>query len=224
MSPFDTLLSRVEHHHGPLDAVLSTLPDRLTTEQLLAIPDDRYLAEMAACIFRAGFVWRVVTNKWDGFETVFNGFHPLWLVTRSPEQIETMASDARIIRNLSKVRAVVENALLVIETQETHGSFAAYLSQWSPAEQIQCLSELKKRGSRLGGRSGEYFLRFMGKDGFILSRDVIRALQHFAVIDKDNVSSQRDLRAIQAFFNELHEESQLPYTHLSRLLALSEGP
>lgn len=224
MSPFDTVLSRVEHHHGPLDAVMSELPACRTEAQLLAIPDDRWLAEMAACIFRAGFVWRVVNNKWDGFEAVFNGFHPLWLVTRSPEQIEAMASDTRIIRNLSKVRAVVENALFVTETQESHGSFAAYLSQWSAAEQIQCLAELKKRGSRLGGRSGEYFLRFMGKDGFILSRDVIRALQHFAVIDNGNASSQRDLRAIQQFFNELHAESQLPYSHLSRLLALSEGP
>lgn len=224
MSPLDTLMSRVEHHHGPLESVMRTLPDSLNEQQLRAIPDDRYLAEMAACIFRAGFVWRVVTNKWEGFEAVFNGFHPLWLVTRSPEQIEAMASDTRIIRNLSKVRAVVENALFVTEAQESHGSFAAYLCQWSPAEQVQCLAELKKRGSRLGGRSGEYFLRFMGKDGFILSRDVIRALQHFAVIDNSNVSSQRDLRAIQLFFNELHAESQLPYAHLSRLLALSEGP
>ena len=44
------------------------------------------------------------------------------------------------------------------------------------------------------------------------------------LIDNGNASSQRDLRAIQQFFNELHAESQLPYSHLSRLLALSEGP
>ena len=35
--------------------------------------DDRYLSEMTRCIFQAGFVWRVVDNKWDDFEDVFFG-------------------------------------------------------------------------------------------------------------------------------------------------------
>ena len=34
---------------------------------------------------------------------------------------------------------------------------------------------LKKRGSRLGGRVGAITMRFMGRDGYVLSEDVVKA-------------------------------------------------
>ncbi len=132
-----------------------------TPAQLKKIPDDRYLAEMAACIFRAGFVWRVVQAKWGGFEEVFNGFLPIWVASRSPEEIEDMASDTRIIRNLNKVKAVQDNALFVLDLQRSHGGVGAFLAQWPEDDITGLWRYLKKHGSRLGGNSGQYFLRFI---------------------------------------------------------------
>ena len=222
-SLFNQCYQRALDHHGGEHALLSQLPKAKTARQLAKVSDDRFLAEMAACIFRAGFVWRVVQNKWDGFEEVFNGFLPIWVASRSPEQLEDMASDTRIIRNLNKVKAVQDNALLVRDLQRTHGGVGKFLGEW-PEEDITGLwHQLKKHGSRLGGNSGQYFLRFMGKDTFILSRDVCAVLKLHGVIDRDNPTAQRDLRKIQDAFNDMRAESGWQLCQLSRMLAMSIG-
>lgn len=223
-SLYQRYLQRALDQHGGLEALEQRLPQPHSAEQLRALSDDRYLAEMAACIFRAGFVWRVVTHKWPGFEEVFNGFLPIWLASRSPEQIEAMASDSRIIRNLSKVRAVQDNAHFVLELQRSHGGVGAFLADW-PDEDITGLWEyLKKHGSRLGGNSGQYFLRFVGKDSFILSRDVCTALRAEGIVDRTQITAKRDLRKVQEAFNDMQADSGRPLCELSMILALSLGP
>ncbi|MBD2858398.1 DNA-3-methyladenine glycosylase I [Spongiibacter sp. KMU-158] len=221
---FSRFWQRALEQHGSAEAIDARLPKAKTAKQLCKVSDDRYLAEMAACIFRAGFVWKVIENKWPGFEEVFKSFQPLWLASRSPEEIEDMARDTRIVRNLSKVKAVQDNALMVLDIAREHGSVGQFLSDW-PAEDITGLwAYLKKHGSRLGGNSGQYFLRFMGVDTFVLSRDVLSALQSVGVLDKAQASSQRDLKKVQEFFNQLKTESGRPFCELSMILALSVGP
>ncbi|MFT5032935.1 MAG: 3-methyladenine DNA glycosylase Tag [Bermanella sp.] len=222
-SMFQQCYQQALDHQGGEQALQIKLQKAKSAAQLKKIPDDRYLAEMAACIFRAGFVWRVVQAKWDGFEEVFNRFLPIWLASRSPEDIEDMARNPLIIRNLNKVKAVQDNALLVLDLQRSHGGVGAFLAEW-PVDDITGLwAYLKKHGSRLGGNSGQYFLRFMGKDTFILSRDVCHALKLHGLIDRENPTSQRDLRKIQECFNEMREESGWQLCQLSRMLAFSIG-
>lgn len=215
---------RALDHQGDIASLEARLPVASSDEQLRAQGDDRFLAEMAACIFRAGFVWRVVQQKWDGFEAVFNGFLPIWLASRSPEQIEDMARDTRIIRNLSKVKAVQDNALLVLDLQRQYGGVGAFLAQWPSDDVVGLWAYLKKHGSRLGGNSGQYFLRFSGKDTFILSRDVCTALRAEGIIDKAQPTAKRDLIKIQQTFNQLAEDSGRSFCALSMILALSVGP
>ncbi len=224
MPQYEKILQRAVEHHGSLAAVEAKLPQVKSTRQLVATGDDRYLAEMAACIFRAGFVWRVIEQKWDGFEAVFNGFLPLWVASRSPEQIETMASDTRIVRNATKVQAVFDNALLLLDLEREYGGFGKFLTQWPEDDVVGLWQYLKKHGSRLGGNSGPYFLRFCGYDTFILSRDVCRVLQNEKVIDKPQPTAQRDLKKIQDFFNALRAQSGRNYSALSRIIAMSTGP
>ncbi len=221
---YNTFLERALAQHGTLAAIEDKLPSTLTPEELCAIPDKQFLAEMAACVFRAGFVWRVIALKWPGFEEVFNGFLPIWVASRSPEEIETMATDQRIVRNLTKVKSVQDNALFILDIQREHGSFGKFLANW-PSDDITGLwAYLKKHGSRLGGNSGQYFLRFSGKDTFILSRDVCTALLSVGIIDKTQVTAQRDLQKVQLAFNEMQQESGRSMAELSMILALSIGP
>ena len=153
----------VEHaiaQHGGLAEIEDKLPKPLSKAALANIKDDRYLAEMAACVFRAGFVWRIIQLKWEGFETVFNHFLPIWVASRSPEEIETIATDTRIVRNLTKVKSVQENALFIFDIQREHGSFGKFLAEWPEDNIVGLWKYLKKHGNRLGGNSGQYFLRF----------------------------------------------------------------
>ncbi len=224
MSSYEKILSRAIAHHGSLAAVEAQLPRNKTPRQLAAQPDHRYLAEMTACVFRSGFVWRVIANKWDGFEAVFNGFLPLWIASRSPEEIEAISSDARIVRNATKVKSVYENALFVLDIEREYGGFGKFLNQWPDDDVTGLWRYLKQHGNRLGGNSGAYFLRFSGYDTFILSNDVCRVLINEKVIDKPNPTSQRDLKKIQDFFNALRADSDRNYSALSRIIAMSTGP
>ena len=82
---------------------------------------------------------------------------------------------------------------------------------------------LHKHGSRLGGKTAQWFIRFTGKDSFVLSSDVITALIANGIDVSDKASSQRDLKQIQNAFNYWHEQSGMPYTHLSKILSYSVG-
>jgi hypothetical protein len=76
---------------------------------------------------------------------------------------------------------------------------------------------------RLGGRTGQYFLRFIGKDSFITSTDVVACLRDAGLDISQEPTSKRDLAKIQAQFNAWAEETRLPLTHLSRICAMSVG-
>ena len=82
---------------------------------------------------------------------------------------------------------------------------------------------LKKEGSRLGGQSCQYFIRFIGKDGYITSRDVIAALIANGLDIKDKPTSQRDQKKVQDAFNHWQDECGLPMTHISRILGFTAG-
>ena len=176
---------------------------------------------MTRCVFQAGFVWRVVDRKWDDFEDVFFGFPPEKIVMLSPDQIDRFAQNPRIIRNRQKVLSVQANAQFILDITREHGGFGKFIGRWPGQELIELFSLLKARGSRLGGMTGQRILRNMGKDTFIVTGDVVRCLQRSGLDIGDSPASKRALRLIQDAFNQWHEESELPYSHLSRIAALS---
>ena len=183
--------------------------------------DDRWLAQMTRCIFQAGFVWRVVDHKWDDFEDVFFGFPPPKIVMLSPEQIDRFAANPRIIRNRQKVLSIQANAQFILDITRDHGSFGKYIAQWPTQDLVGLFAQMKAQGSRLGGMTGQRVLRNMGKDTFIITGDVVRCLNRNGVDVGDNPDSKRKLQLIQDTFNQWHEESGLPYSHISRICALS---
>jgi len=194
-----------------------------TVKQLAAIDDHRYLAQMTRCVFNAGFHWRVISAKWGGFEEAFHGFDLGQLLTKSPEEWEAYIEDTRIIRNWQKIQTVFHNAAMVDDIGAEHGSFASFFADWPSSDQIGLMKYLHKNGSRLGGKTAQWFIRFTGKDGFMLTGDVITALIANGVETNDKANSQRDLKRIQEAFNEWHEQSGLPYSHLSKILSYSVG-
>ncbi|MCV6603816.1 MAG: DNA-3-methyladenine glycosylase I [Porticoccaceae bacterium] len=195
------------------------LPEVLDDARLRGIPDDRYLSMMTRCVFRAGFVWRVINNKWPGFEAAFDGFNPLAIAHYSDEKLEQLGKDERIVRNFQKIKTVRDNALLVLDLQRQHGGVGNWLADWPGNDVVGLWQQLKKRGSRLGGNSGPGFLRNMGKDTFMLTGDVTSALINHGLIDRFSATSQRDLLRVQGVFNDLQQQSGLPLAHISKVLA-----
>jgi 3-methyladenine DNA glycosylase Tag len=185
--------------------------------------DDRVLSDMTKRIFSAGFAWSVIEKKWPSFEAAFLGFEPKRLLAQPDEFWERLASDSRIVRNAQKILAVRANAQFISDVANEHGSFGKFLAAWPPGDQVSLLDVLAKQGARLGGRTGQFFLRFVGKDCFVLSMDVVACLREAGLDISENPSSKRDLRKIQELFNAWVEETGLPLTHLSRICAMSIG-
>lgn len=221
MERFGNIYQRACDRKGGEAELRTLLPKARSARALASTGDDRYLAQMTRCIFQAGFVWRVVDNKWADFEEVFFGFPPEKIVMLSPDQIDRFAQNPRIIRNRQKVLSVQHNARFILEVKREHGSFGKFISRWSSQDLIGLFAFMKKHGSRLGGMTGQRVLRNMGKDTFVLTADVIRCVQNAGADIKNTPGSQRELRLIQAAFNDWHEESGLPYSHISRICACS---
>ena len=203
-----------------LEALLAPAP--LSPAKLAIIPDDRWLSTLTRCIFQAGFNWKVIDKKWPQFEEAFNGFDPKRWMYMSDDDFDGFLKDTRIVRNATKIRSIRENATFLCDLAEEHGSAAKFFAHWPDATYVDLLILLKKRGSRLGGNSGQYFLRFMGKDSFITSRDVVAALIRENVIGNEP-KSQRDLRAVQDAFNHWRDESDRSLTEISKVLAFTIG-
>jgi 3-methyladenine DNA glycosylase Tag len=219
---FKSIRARAAKRKGGDKVLVSLLPKKPNKKALAKLPDDRILSEMAERIFSAGFVWDVIDKKWPGFEEAFLGFNPKALLFQPAEYWEKLVSDTRIVRHPGKIKSVRENAKFVSEVSAEHGSFGKFLAKWPADDQVGLMEFLGKRGSRLGGFSGQYFLRFLGWDAFVLQGDVLMCLRDSGV-PIGTGTSKKDLRAAQAQLNAWSKESGLPIAHVSRICALSIG-
>jgi 3-methyladenine DNA glycosylase Tag len=219
---FKSIRARAAKRKGGEKVLASLMPRKPNNRALAKLSDDRVLSEMVARVFSAGFVWDVIDKKWPGFEEAFLEFNPKRLLFQPAEFWDKLAADKRIVRNAQKIKSVRENAKFVIEIAAEHGSFGKFLAKWPAGDQAGLLEVMDKRGSRLGGFSGQYLLRFLGWDAFVLSGDVLLCLRDSGV-PIGSGTSKKDLRAAQAQLNAWAKESGLPITYVSRTCALSIG-
>ncbi|MBV8473346.1 MAG: DNA-3-methyladenine glycosylase I [Hyphomicrobiales bacterium] len=224
MISFDVIRARAETRKGGADALARLLPPAPDRNALAALGDDRALAQLTQRVFSAGFAWRVIEAKWASFEEAFLGFEPARLLFEPDEFWEKLTSNAHIVRNGAKILSVRDNARFVADVAREHGSFGKFLAAWPSSDEVGLLELLAKRGSRLGGVTGQRSLRFLGWDGFVASRDVVACLREAGLDVAEEIKSKRDLAKAQAQFNAWAEETGLPYATLSRICAMSIGP
>ena len=218
---FNEILNIAISAAGSKEILLERLPKPMSSKDLQQIKDDRFLSMISRCIFRAGFVWKVVDKKWPNFEKKFLNFNPLAVAYLSDDRLEEIATDRSIIRNFTKILATRANAVYVVEKQYDYESFSNYIADWPENKIVDLWFEMKREGSRLGGMTGPMILRSMGKDTFLPTNDVISALTRYGFVKTHSNGSKRDLESVQEIFNLLKEESNLPLSQISKILALS---
>ena len=89
-----------------------------------------FLSAMTNAVFKAGFYWKVIDAKWPGFEQAFWQFNVIRCMYMSPDDYESLCSDERIIRNTQKMDTVAQNAMMIHEFAQQHGSFAKMIADW----------------------------------------------------------------------------------------------
>lgn len=219
---YQQLYQRVCERKGGPEAVNSLLSEPKNATQLARLGDDRYLAEFTKKVFQSGFVWRVVEQKWPNFESLFFDFNIEKILMMPDDMLERKAQDPAIIRNFNKVKTIRDNALMIKQISDEYGSFGQFIAQWPENDITGLWLYLKQHGQRLGGNTGPYALRAIGKDTFILSRDVEQYFVKRQLIT-GSATSKRSLKQIQQLFNKLQEESGRSLQELSRLIAMSVG-
>lgn len=222
MESIDKIYARAADRKGGEQALRLLLGEGCNDGALAKISDDRLLSAFTKKVFQSGFVWRVVENKWPDFEQAFFNFDIEKILMMPEEMLEQKAADPKIIRNFNKVKTIKANAQMIFEEQQNSHSFATFVGKWPSNNIIGLWEYLKKNGQRLGGNTGPYALRVLGKDTFILSRDVEAYFRAHDIIS-GGIQSKNSLNAIQASFNHWQQHCDLSLSQLSRLIAFSTG-
>lgn len=223
METYSDIYKRAVARKGDEKSLAWLTSKPLDTKQLLHVSNNDWLEEFTRKIFQSGFYWSVINNKWPGFREVFWNFDVKKLLMMPPEMLEEKSTDVRIVRNYKKVKTIVENATMIEFSVEDSGkSFNQFIAEWPSDHIVELWMWLKKNGARLGGNTGPYALRAMGKDTFLLSKDVEAYLRAHAIIE-GGLHSKKSLQAAQDFFNTLHEQSGLSFQEISQTIAYSVG-
>jgi len=223
MEKYSDIQQRAAKRKGGEEALASLLSRPLSSSELLSVTGDQWLEEFTRKIFQSGFYWAVINKKWPGFREVFWDFNVSKLVMMPPEMLEHKSSDERIIRNFTKVKTITVNtAMIHFAEQEWGKPFNVFIAEWPCDDIVNLWAVLKKQGARLGGNTGPYTLRALGKDTFLLSRDVEAYLRAHKIIE-GGLQSKTSLNAIQTFFNAMQQQSGLSMQEISQTVAFSVG-
>ncbi len=220
MTAFATILAAAEARAGGARALEDRLPVPKSAEELRAMGDDRYLSLMSLRVFRAGLRHAMVDARWPAFEEAFRGFEPRRVRAMNDEEVEALMGDRRLIRHWRKLKSVRDNAAALCALAEEPGGVGAYLADWPGPRVVELWDDLAKRFSQMGGNSGPLFLRMAGKDTFLLTGDVARALDRWDLMEGPPKGKAGRARAQQAF-NALAEAAGRPLCQISMILARS---
>ncbi len=108
------------------------------TEWGVPVHDDcKWFEFIVLDAFQAGLSWRTVLHKRKAFRKVFYDFVPRRVASMNESAMADAMTSSSIIRNRLKIRAAVTNARAFLQLQERHGSFDAFIWQFTDGRTIQ---------------------------------------------------------------------------------------
>src|SRR5438093_5802489 len=87
---------------------------------------DDYFEVLTKAVFQSGISWRVIEAKWDGFRDALERFDVRKVARFSPDDVDRLLQDTRIVRNRRKIEATIDNAVEIVALEEEHGGFKKY--------------------------------------------------------------------------------------------------
>src|SRR6266498_485117 len=80
-------------------------PERVSPKNLAD-----YLDVLTRAVFQSGISWRVIEAKWPGTRQALEDFDPERLADLTPDDVDRLVQDQRLIRNRRKIEATIANA------------------------------------------------------------------------------------------------------------------
>ncbi len=118
---------------------------------------------------QAGLSWDTILAKRERYREVFDHFDPARVAKYTAKKIESLMSDAGIVRNRLKITSAIDNARAFLAVQAEFGTFDSYIwsfvkgkpkvNKWKSMSDIPARTaeadamskDLKKRGFRFVG-------------------------------------------------------------------------
>jgi hypothetical protein len=144
---------RAESHGdaGNRVTVADTIPDVI---QPTSLAD--YLEVMTRAVFQAGVRWKQIAEHWDAYKKAFEEFDPVKVAAYDDIDVERILATPGILKIGRKVRAAIQNARALLETDREFGGFAKYLRSFDSYTALA--KDFKKRFAFMGDMSVWYFL------------------------------------------------------------------
>jgi DNA-3-methyladenine glycosylase I len=83
--------------------------------------------------FQSGLSWLTILKKRDAFREVFHGFEPERVAAMTPDDVERLLADARIVRNRAKIEATITNGRAVVALHEAGRTLDELFWSFAPA-------------------------------------------------------------------------------------------
>src|SRR5436190_587231 len=80
-------------------------PERVSPKNLAD-----YLDVLTRAVFQSGISWRVIEAKWPGTRQALEDFDPERLADLTPDDVDRLVQDHRLVRNRRKIEATIANA------------------------------------------------------------------------------------------------------------------
>ncbi len=126
--------------------------------------DNAYFENMSRIIFQAGLNWQVVDKKWPTIKKAFKDFNIKEVAKFADDDVERLLKDKGVIRNISKICAIIENAKKFGQIAKQYGSFKAYLDSIDKANNYEKnVEKLSRNFNRIGTASASLFLYTVGE-------------------------------------------------------------
>ena len=120
-----------------------------------------YLEVMSKAVFQSGMSWKVVEAKWPSTREAFRNFDAQTVANLTPDDLDALTNDSRVIRNRRKLEAIVTNAAKLVELDAKYGTFPDYLRSHGNFD--SSVADMRKQFTFLGDMGCYYFLYVVGE-------------------------------------------------------------
>ena len=124
--------------------------------------DEALFERLVLEINQAGLSWDTILKKQENFRRAYDAFSIARVAAYGEEDRQRLLNDAGIIRNRLKVDAAIHNANIILQLQQSHGSFAEWLNGHHPLSKDEWTKLFKKTFRFTGGEIVNEFLMSTG--------------------------------------------------------------
>ena len=149
------------------------------------ITDDLAYTILVQVVFYSGMLAATVTKRMPVIRELFADYRKV--ADYSPEDVDRLLANGKMLRNRRKIEACVQDANVMRQIVERHGSFASYMSTFDPNASFENLlllkEELEARFAYLGGITVYHFLTDLGLPVLKPDRVIARLFRRLGLVE-----------------------------------------